>query len=128
MYALVHRPASIFTSRLAMGGWDFPTVKSTSSSTTTPIEVSLMETNTGSSSIDGNNSESDSDGERTRVGTPIPKDSPTLKPVEDLTFEQAILAEVELARKKLLPPLPMLTTPTFRVDDSVKIFNYDCGL
>lgn len=127
MYALVHRPASIFTSRLVMGEWDFPTVKSPStSSPTLPIEASVTNINTGS--IDGNSSESDSDGERTRVGTPIPKDSPTLKPVEDLTFEESILAEVELARKKLLPPLPMLTTPTLRVDDSVKIFNYDCGL
>ena len=29
---------------------------------------------------------------------------------------------------KVGSPFPMLTKPTYRVDDSVKIFNYDCGL
>lgn len=74
MYALVHRPASFFSSRLFLaGGWRFP------------VEGALK--------LTGSEEERDLERKGERKG-----------------------------------PIPMLVEPTYRVDQSHKVFNYDCGL
>lgn len=44
--------------------------------------------------------------------------TPSISPQSSVTDLRTLPAE----------PLPMLTNPTYRVDSSTNIFNYDCGL
>jgi hypothetical protein len=58
---------------------------------------------------------------------------PTARPPLDLLsppLTPAISPQSSVADLRALStePLPMLTKPTYRVDTSTNIFNYDCGL
>lgn len=53
-----------------------------------------------------------------KVDTTLP--TPPLSPGASVT-------SLALSTVSTIPPLPMLTTPTYRVDLSNNIFNYDCG-
>jgi hypothetical protein len=105
MWALVHRPATLATADLFNPVW--PTAKP-------PIEA---DANTRPAPVETKN-----DPRLLAVPSDIlsPPLTPSISPDSSISDLRSLDAT--------LPPLPMLTSPTYRVDISDRIFNYDCGL
>lgn len=141
MYALVHRPASIASSALGLGKkFDWPTIGGLQN------RIVRITSRDERKKLGGGGSE---DGERTRVPSPtsIPDYDGIEKGEDEIVHLKRRISEslassippvTEIRTRKEgvrtkslgqdLGEIEILTDPTLRVDESVKIFNYDCGL